>query len=113
MATIAFLNVFGGATVGAPVRDAGHVDEVVAWLAGVPMNRGLLGTTDRATWELLQPYVLETTCLWEQARAASTRTVGGDHARMICCLLKRGESVLGASDPLRTMHDLLDGVELR
>ena len=113
MATIAFLNVFAGASVGAPVRDGGRVDEVVAWLAGVPVNRGLLGTTDRATWELLQPYVLETTCLWEQARVASTRTVGGDHARMICCLLKRGENVLGSADPWRAMHDLLAGVELR
>jgi hypothetical protein len=113
VATIAFLNVFAGATVGAPVRDGHRLDEVVAWLAGVPMNSGLLGTTDRTTWELLQPYVLETTCLWEQARVASTRTVGGDHARMFCCLLKRGENVLGSSDPLQTMHELLDGIELR
>jgi hypothetical protein len=113
VATIAFLDVFAGATVGAPVRDGGRVDEVVAWLAGVPTNRGLLGTTDRATWELLQPYVLETTCLWEQARVASSRTVGGDHARMVCCLLKRGERLLGSPDPLRTMHELLGGVELR
>lgn len=112
MATVVFVNVFVGATVGAPVREGSRVDEVVAWLAGVPMNTGLLGTTDRTTWELLQPYVLETTCLWEQARVASTRTVGGDHARMFCCLLKRGETVLGSTDPLRTMRDLL-GVELR
>lgn len=113
VATVAFVNVFAGATVGAPVRAGDRVDEVLAWMAGVGMNSGLLGTTDRTTWELLQPYVLETTCLWEQARVASTRTIGGDQARMICCLLKRGERVLGSSDPLRTMRDLLDGVELR
>ena len=95
------------------MRDGFRVDEVVAWLAGVGMNTGLLGTTDRNTWQLLQPYVLESVALWEQARVASTRTVGGDHARMICCLLKRGEQVLGSADPLRTMHGLLDGVELR
>ena len=86
------VSVFAGATVGAPVRDGFRVDEVVAWLAGVPLNTGLLGTTDLSTWQLLQPYVLETVCLWEQARVASTRTIGGDHARMICCLLKRGET---------------------
>jgi hypothetical protein len=114
VATVAFLkNVFAGATVGSPVRQGTRVDEVVAWLAGVPMSTGLLGTTDGTTWELLQPYVLETTCLWEQARVAATRTAGGDQARMFCCLLKRGEIVLGSADPLRTMHDLLDGVELR
>ncbi len=113
MASVAFLNVFAGATVGAPVRDGGRVDEVVAWLAGVPLNGGLLGTVDATTWQLLQPYVLESTCLWEQARIASTRTMGGDHARTICCLLKRGETVLGSADPLRTVRELLDGVELR
>ena len=113
MATAAFVSVFAGATVGTPVRDGFRVDEVVAWLAGVPLNTGLLGTADRTTWQLLQPYVLETVVLWEQARVAATRTVGGDHARMICCLLKRGEHVLGSPDPLRTMRELLDGVELR
>lgn len=113
MATAAFLGVFAGASVGSPVRDGFRVDEVVAWLAGVPMNTGLLGTTDRNTWQLLQPYVLESVALWERARVASTRTVGGDHARTICCLLKRGEKVLGSADPLRTMRELLEGVELR
>ena len=99
--------------MGTPVRDGFRVDEVVAWLGGIPMSTGLLGTTDRSTWQLLQPYVLESVVLWEQARVASTRTVGGDHARMICCLLKRGERVLGSADPLGTMRELLDGVELR
>jgi hypothetical protein len=113
LAVATFLGVFAGATVGAPVRDAHRIDEVLAWLAGVPMSTGLLGTTDRTTWELLQPYVLETVCLWEQARVASTRTVGGDHARTVCCLLRRGENVLGSADPQRTMRELLDGVELR
>jgi hypothetical protein len=113
VATATFVNVFAGATVGAPVREASRVDEVVAWLAGINLNTGLLGTTDRTTWELLQPYVLETVCLWEQARVASTRTLGGDHARTVCCLLKRGEGVLGSPDPVRTVRDLLDGVELR
>ena len=51
--------------------------------------------------------------LWEQVRVASTRATGGDHTRMVCCLLKRGEHVLGSADPLRTMRELLDGVELR
>jgi len=113
LATATFLNVFAGATVGAPVRDGSRVDEIVAWLAGVPLNTGLLGTPDATTWQLLQPYVLETVCIWEQARVASTRTTGGDHARAFCCLLKRGEDVLGSSDPLRTLRALLDGVELR
>lgn len=113
LATEVFLHVFVGATVGAPVREGGRVDEIVAWLAGVPMNTGLLGTTDTTTWQLLQPYVLECVCLWEQARVASTRTTGGDHARAFCCLLKRGEHVLGSADPHRTMRELLDGVELR
>ncbi|SEQ57129.1 hypothetical protein [Microlunatus flavus] len=105
--------MFAGATVGSPVREGGRVDEIVAWLAGVPLNTGLLGTADLNTWQLLQPYVLETTCLWEQARVASWRTVGSDHARVLCCLLKRGENVLGSPDPHRTMRDLLDDVELR
>lgn len=113
MATAAFLGVFAGATVGSPVRDGFRVDEVVAWLAGVPMNTGLLGTTDRTTWQLLQPYVLESVCLWEQARVASTRTIGGDHARTTCCLLRRGERVLGSTDPLQTMRELLDPTVLR
>jgi hypothetical protein len=113
LATDVFLQVFAGASVGAPVRDAARVDEIVAWLAGVPLNTGLLGTADLHTWQLLQPYVLETVCLWEQARVASTRTTGGDHARTLCCLLKRGEHVLGSADPRRTMRELLDGVELR
>lgn len=113
MATATFVSVFAGASVGAPVRDGFRVDEVVAWLAGVPLSTGFLGTADQHTWQLLQPYVLETVALWEQARVASTRTTGGDHARMICCLLKRGEHVLGSPDPLRTMRELLGGVELR
>jgi hypothetical protein len=113
LATEVFLQVFAGATVGAPVRDGARVDEIVAWLAGVPLNTGLLGTADLHTWQLLQPYVLETVCLWEQARVASTRTTAGDHTRTFCCLLKRGENVLGSADPQRTMRELLDGVELR
>lgn len=95
------------------MRDGVRVDEVVAGLAGVSVITGLLGTTDRTTWQLLQPYVLETVCLWEQARVAATRTVGGDHARMICCLLRRGERVLGSTNPLRTMRGLLDPAVLR
>lgn len=113
VATTTFLHVFAGATVGAPIREGSKVDEIVAWLAGVPLNTGLLGTADLHTWQLLQPYVLETTCLWEEARVASWRTVGGDHMRVFCCLLKRGEHVLGSADPYRTMRELLDGVELR
>ena len=113
MATATFLHVFAGATVGNPVREGSKVDEIVAWLAGVPMNTGLLGTASAATWELLQPYVLETTCLWEQARVASWRSVGSDRMRVFSCLLKRGEQVLGSPDPYRTMRELLDGVELR
>ncbi len=105
--------MFAGATVGAPIRPTSRVDEVVAWLAGIPMGTGLLGTTDRTTWQLLQPYVLESVCLWEQARVASTRTTGSDHVSSLCCLLRRGENVLGSPDPLRTMRELLDGVELR
>ncbi|SDU94401.1 hypothetical protein SAMN04488544_2355 [Microlunatus sagamiharensis] len=113
VATTTFLHVFAAATVGNPVREGSKVDEIVAWLAGVPLNTGLLGTADLHTWQLLQPYVLETTCLWEQARVASWRTVGSDHMRVFCCLLKRGENVLGSADPYRTMRELLDGVELR
>ncbi|GAA3560885.1 hypothetical protein GCM10022197_15480 [Microlunatus spumicola] len=95
------------------MRDGGRVDEVVAWLAGVPLNTGLLGTVEPRTWQLLQPYVLESVCVWEQTRIASTRTTGGDHARTVCCLLKRGEGVLGSPDPYRTVRELLDGVDLR
>ncbi len=113
MAAVAFTNVFAGATVDAPVRESHRIDEVVAWMAGISLATGLLGTVDGATWQLLQPYVLESVCLWEQARSASTRTPGGDRARVICCLLRRGEGVLGSSDPVRTLRELLDGVELR
>jgi hypothetical protein len=113
VATETFLHVFAGATVGAPIREGSRVDEVLGWLAGIPLNAGLLGTPDQHTWHLLQPYVLETIALWEQARIASTRTTGGDHVRVFCCLLKRGENVLGSSAPHRTVRELLDGVELR
>lgn len=113
VATETFLHVFAGATVGAPIREGSKVDEVVAWLAGMPLNTGLLGTAEVHTWQLLQPYVLESLALWQQARVASTRTAGGDHAGVFCCLLKRGEDVLGSPDPHRTMRELLEGVELR
>ena len=108
-----FLQVFVGASVGAPVRNGARVDEVVAWPAGVPLSTGPLGTADLHSWQLLQPNVLETVCVWEQGSVASTRTTGGDHARTLCCLLKRGEHVLGSADPQRMMRELLDRVELR
>jgi hypothetical protein len=57
--------------------------------------------------------VLESVCLWEQARVGAVRTTGGDHASSIVSLLRRGENVLGSADPVRTVHELLDGVELR
>ena len=99
--------------MGDPVRGGCKVDEVLAWLAGVPLDAGLLGTADLHTWQLLRPYVLQTTCLWEQARVTSWRTLGSDHLRVFCCLLERGEDVLGSADPYRTMRELLDGVGLR
>lgn len=107
------MSVFAGATVGAPVRPVERADEVVAWSAGVNLNTGLLGTVDRNTWQLLQPYVLESVVLWQQARVAALRTTGGDHTATILSLLKRGETLLGSSDPVRTLRELLDGVELR
>ncbi|HEY5820634.1 MAG TPA: hypothetical protein VIT20_01570 [Propionibacteriaceae bacterium] len=99
--------MFGGGGVLDPARPFDTVDRTVAWLAGLDIYTGLLGTTSRPMWEQLQVYVLETVSLWQQALIAAPRTIGGDHASSAVYFLRRGEQLLQSPDPVNVLRSLL------
>lgn len=109
LASITFVHVFAGTSLALPVRDLSRVDEITGWLAGVDMSSGLLGSLSRQTWEQLQPYTMESVCLWQQGRVAAARTTGSDHVHNAVVMLRRGEALLRSTDPVRTLGELLDG----
>lgn len=115
LAAFAFPAVFAGASLVAPVREFDHVDSVVAALAGIDLYTGFLGTTNSVTSNQLQPYVLEIVALWQQALIAVQHVrAGSDHTVVEIVMLRRGEILLQATDPVATLRSWLPGgVSLR
>lgn len=98
-----FWALFGRATLAQPVqRSLRELDEVVAGAAGVE-----LGLFDSTVWQQLQCYVLEIVAIWSTARVAGVRASGGEHSRTYVYLLRRGEQLLGAADPVATLRSWL------
>ncbi len=104
LAALAFGHVFAGASVTSPRRDLHRVDEVLAWLAGVDINTGIFGTVGGVGYEQLQVYSLEVVAIWQRELLAATRVEGSDHTRISLYLLRRGERLLRAADPVAMLR---------
>jgi hypothetical protein len=99
--------LFAGGSVVHPERPLRTLDADLAWLAGLELGSGLLGTMRSALWLQLQPYVLETVAIWTTARVAGVRTSGGEGVPSYVYLLRRGEQLLGSVDPVATLRGWL------
>jgi len=113
LAAMAFSRVFADATMVDPKRVMDQVDRAVADLGGVDLYSGLFGTAKSALWDRVQPYSLEVVLLWQQARVAARRTTPGQYGGAYVFLLRRGEQLLQASDPVGALRGFLPGSELR
>ena len=107
LASQLFGMLFGGGSLLLPERPLHQADEAAARLAGLDLNTGLLRSVDRGLWTQLQPYVLDSVAIWQSARVAAVRTIGSDHTSAFVYLLRRGEELLRAADPVGTLHGWL------
>lgn len=113
LAARAFSRTFVGATLGDSKRTLDKVDRSVADIGGVDLYSGLFGTAKTALWEQIQPYSLEVVILWQQARVAARRTTPGQYGAAYIFLLRRGEQLLQATDPVSALQGYLPGLDLR
>jgi len=111
---MAFLGVFAGADLSSPQRSLTDLDRHVGLLAGLDVQVGLLGVFDD-TRVHIQPYVLETVLIWQQARVAAPRGAepefGLSRQRWVdyLYLLRRGQQLLTMGDPVAGLHGWLPG----
>ena len=111
---MAFLGVFAGVDLSSPQRHLSDVDRHVGILAGLNVQVGLLGAFDD-TGVQLQPYVLETVLIWQQARVAAARGAepefGLSRQRWVdyLYLLRRGQQLLTMGDPVAGLRGWLPG----
>lgn len=113
LAARAFRRVFAGATMADPMRELDKVDRAIAKLGGVDVYSGLFGTAKTELWHQVQPYTLEVVLVWEQARVAARRTTAGQYGVAYVYLLRRGEQLLQATDPVSALQGYLPGMDLR
>ena len=113
LAAMSFGRTFVDASLADPLRELKLVDRAVAELGGVDLYRGLFGTAKLAIWERIQPYTLEVITVWQQARVAAQLTTAGQYGAAYVSLLRRGEQLLHAADPVAVLRGYLPGVELR
>ena len=103
--------MFTGASLLDPVRPVRRIDEALQALSGVGPRRnlaawlGLAAPSDPS----VQPYLMESVVIWQQARVAALRTWGGQTAVTTVTLLTRGANVLTAPFPAAALRDYLDG----
>ena len=110
MAAALFAETFARVRLTSPVVDMPSVDQAMGRLTGwVPKRSALSWLGGRVGIRPeVQPYLLESVLIWQQARVAGMRSWGSaQHSAAGVVLLPRGAELLKSSDPAAELRALL------